>query len=74
MQMPCVVWSERAAIGVLEEIMCQNVYWECKLCLSGTQGRPLGGASGVLAPGADFEGAAKRQSLTGQTLIRSTVA
>jgi hypothetical protein len=38
------------------------------------QGRPLGGASGALAPGADFEGAPKRQSPTGHTLIRSTVA
>jgi hypothetical protein len=38
------------------------------------QGRPLGGASGALAPGADFEGAPKRQSPTGYTLIRSTVA
>jgi hypothetical protein len=32
------------------------------------QGRPLGGASGALAPGADFEGAPKRQSPTGHTL------
>jgi hypothetical protein len=39
-----------------------------------TQGRPLGGASGALAPGADFEGAPKRRSLTSHTLIRSTVA
>jgi hypothetical protein len=38
------------------------------------QGRPLGGASGALAPGADFEGAPKRRSPTGHTLIRSTVA
>jgi hypothetical protein len=38
------------------------------------QGRPLGGASGALAPGADFEGAPKRRSLTGHMLIRSTVA
>jgi hypothetical protein len=38
------------------------------------QGRPLVGASGALAPGADFEGAPKRQSPTGHTLIRSTVA
>jgi hypothetical protein len=38
------------------------------------QGRPLGGASGALAPGADFEGAPERQSPTGHTLIRSTVA
>jgi hypothetical protein len=38
------------------------------------QGRPLGGASGALAPGADFEGAPKRRSSTGHTLIRSTVA
>jgi hypothetical protein len=38
------------------------------------QGRPLGGASGAFAPGADFEGAPKRHSPTGQTLIRSTVA
>jgi hypothetical protein len=34
------------------------------------QGRPLGGASGALVPGADFEGAPKG----GHTLIRSTVA
>jgi hypothetical protein len=39
-----------------------------------SQGRPLGGASGALAPGADFEGAPKRQSPTGHTLISSTVA
>jgi hypothetical protein len=38
------------------------------------QGRPLGGASGALAPGADFEGAPKRRSPTGHTLIRSTLA
>jgi hypothetical protein len=38
------------------------------------QGRAVGGASGALAPGADFEGAPKRQSPTGHTLIRSTVA
>jgi hypothetical protein len=37
------------------------------------QGRSLSGASGALAPGADFEGAPKRQSTTGNTLIRSTV-
>jgi hypothetical protein len=39
-----------------------------------SQGRPLGGASGALAPGADFEGAPKRRSPTGHTLIRSSVA
>jgi hypothetical protein len=38
------------------------------------QGRPLGGASGALAPGADFEGVQKRHSPTSHTLIRSTVA
>jgi hypothetical protein len=38
------------------------------------QGRPLGGANGALAPGADFEGAPKRQSPTGHTLIHNTVA
>jgi hypothetical protein len=38
------------------------------------QGWRLGGASGAFAPGADFEGAPKRQSPTGQTLIRSTAA
>jgi hypothetical protein len=38
------------------------------------QDRPLGGASGALALGADFEGAPKRQSPTGHALIRSTVA
>jgi hypothetical protein len=37
------------------------------------QGRPLGGASGALAPGADFEGAPKMRSPTGHTLIPSTV-
>jgi hypothetical protein len=37
------------------------------------QGRPLGGANGALAPGADFERAPKRRSPTGHTLIRSTV-
>jgi hypothetical protein len=35
---------------------------------------PLGGASGALAPGADFEGGPKRQSPSSHTLIRSTVA
>jgi hypothetical protein len=44
------------------------------LCEHHVQGRPLGGASGALAPGADFEGAPKMQSPTGHTLIRSTVA
>jgi hypothetical protein len=39
-----------------------------------SQDRPLGGASGALAPGTDFEGAPKRRSPTGHTLIRSTVA
>jgi hypothetical protein len=34
----------------------------------------VGGASWALAPGADFEGAPKRRSLTGHTLIRSIVA
>jgi hypothetical protein len=38
------------------------------------QGWPLGGASGALAPGADFEGAPKRRSPTSHTLIHSTVA
>jgi hypothetical protein len=38
------------------------------------QGRPVGGASGALAPGADFEGAPQRRSQTGHKLIRSTVA
>jgi hypothetical protein len=41
---------------------------------SNSQGRPLGVASGALAPGADFEGAPKWRLLTGHTLIRSTVA
>jgi hypothetical protein len=34
MQIPTVVWSELATVGVWEELICQNVYWECKLCLS----------------------------------------
>jgi hypothetical protein len=34
----------------------------------------LGGASGAFAPGADFEGAPKKQSPTDHTLIRNTVA
>jgi hypothetical protein len=38
------------------------------------QGRPVCGAIGALAPGADFEGAPKRRSPTGHTLIGSTVA
>jgi hypothetical protein len=38
------------------------------------QGRPLGGASGAFAPGADFEGVPRRRSTTSHTLIRSTVA
>jgi hypothetical protein len=37
------------------------MYWQCW---------PLGGASGALAPGADFKVALKRQSPTGYTLIR----
>jgi hypothetical protein len=38
------------------------------------QGRPLGGANGALAPGADFEGAPKRQSPTGHTLKRMVIS
>jgi hypothetical protein len=38
------------------------------------QGRPLGGVNGALALGADLEGAPKRQSPTGHTLICSTLA
>jgi hypothetical protein len=38
------------------------------------QGRPLGGASGALVPGADFEGALKRQSPTGHTMVISSFA
>jgi hypothetical protein len=34
----------------------------------------LGGASGALAPGADFEGAPKRQSPTGHTMVISSFA
>jgi hypothetical protein len=37
------------------------------LILGVMQGRPLGGVSGALAPGADFEGAPKRRSPTGHT-------
>jgi hypothetical protein len=55
-----------------------DTYAECRhktgpLVIALVQGRPLGGASGALAPGADFEGAPKRQSPTGHTLIRSTL-
>jgi hypothetical protein len=50
------------------EIMWDGEIHACR------QGRPLGGASGALAPGADFEGAPKRRSPTGHMLIRSTVA
>jgi hypothetical protein len=38
------------------------------------QGRPLGGASGAFAPGADFEGALKRRSPIAHTLTPSTIA
>jgi hypothetical protein len=38
------------------------------------QGRLLGGASGALAPGADFEGAPKRQSPTGHIMVISSFA
>jgi hypothetical protein len=38
------------------------------------QGRPLGGASGALAPGAGFEGALERQSPTGHTMVISSFA
>jgi hypothetical protein len=38
------------------------------------KGRPLGGASGAVAPGANFEGALKRRSPTGHMSIRSTAA
>jgi hypothetical protein len=52
-----------------------NTGWSKSLCApDGYQGRPLGGVSGALALGADFEGAPKRRSPTGHTLIRSTVA
>jgi hypothetical protein len=46
----------------------------CRLSRPHAQGRPLGGASVALAPAAEFEGAPKRRSPTGHTLIRSTVA
>jgi hypothetical protein len=39
-----------------------------------SQGWPLGGMSGALAPDADFERELKRRSLPGHTLIHSTVA
>jgi hypothetical protein len=47
--------------------LCTDAIW-CN------QGRPLGGASGALAPGADFEGAPKRRSPTGHTLIRMVIS
>jgi hypothetical protein len=47
--------------------------WQPSFILA-MQGWPLGGVSGALAPGADFEGALKRWSPPGHTLIRSTVA
>jgi hypothetical protein len=37
-------------------------------------GPTFGWGEGALAPGADFEGAPKRQSPTGHTLIRSIVS
>jgi hypothetical protein len=37
--------------------------------MTSRQGRPLGGVSGAHAPGADFEGAPKRQSPTSHTSI-----
>jgi hypothetical protein len=51
-------------------------FWTTLIAGSGmayTQGRPLGGASRALAPGADFEGAPKMRSPTGHALIRSTI-
>jgi hypothetical protein len=53
----------------LKETGFEDVDWMCW-----AQGQPLGGASRALTPGADFEGAPKRQSPTGHMLIRSTVA
>jgi hypothetical protein len=63
--------------GVLLILMLMIISYYVSTCpklLAGFQGRPLGGASGALAPGADFEGAPKRQSPTGHTLIRITIA
>jgi hypothetical protein len=60
-----------------------TICWQCLLfvcrCYKETkinckQCWPLGGVSGALALGADFEGAPNRQSPTGHMLIRSTVA
>jgi hypothetical protein len=53
---------------------CQNYSEGVPETLMHYQGQPLGGASGALVPGADFEEAPKRRSPTGHTLIRSTVA
>jgi hypothetical protein len=55
-------------------LRCTIVHTNYHKTVPDTQGRPLGGASGALAPGADFDGAPKRRSPTGHTLIRSTVA
>jgi hypothetical protein len=54
-------------------LLCLIVLF-CVFLYVNLQGRPLGGASGAFAPGADFEGAPKRQLPTGHTLIRSTAA
>jgi hypothetical protein len=61
--------------GVVSDCHVQmNASEICIIVRGDNQGWPLGGASGALAPGADFEGALKRLSPTGHTLIRSIVA
>jgi hypothetical protein len=57
---------------MLRETDCEGERWT--EMTKYRQGWPLGGAVGALAPGTDFEGAPKRRSLTGHTLICSTVA
>jgi hypothetical protein len=63
---------ERHGMGMAGERhgMCEPALTRLRDALVYTyiQGRPLGGASGALAPGAEFEGAPKRRSPTGHTL------
>jgi hypothetical protein len=71
--MHCFCVSSHLFNRKLRKFNMSNFY---KLVILGihSQGQPLGGASGALVPGADFEGAPKRQSPTGHTLIHSSLA
>jgi hypothetical protein len=77
----CINRSTPLAMLVSCKVTMDNILQNCERLGSETsrwiqweQGRHLGGAPGALAPGADFEGAPKRRSPTGHTLICSTVA